>query len=63
MIMMPYGWTLNIAAAHRSGRLFGTPQVQVNDRARPLAAEAALRSAGASHAWCVQFDPVSEALL
>ncbi len=21
MIMMPYGWTLDIAAAHRSGRL------------------------------------------
>ncbi len=27
MIMMPYGWTLDIAAAHRSGRLLAPHRV------------------------------------
>ena len=25
MIVMPYGWTLGIAAAHRSGRILAPP--------------------------------------
>jgi hypothetical protein len=34
MIMMPYGWTLDIAAAHRSGRLLTPHRVSKLRRAR-----------------------------
>jgi len=33
MIMMPYGWTLDIAAAHRSGRLLAPRRCSRSDSA------------------------------
>jgi len=39
MIMMPYGWTLDIAAAHRSGRLLAPhrrPGRRVREAGRPV---------------------------
>ncbi len=52
MIMMPYGWTLDIAAAHRSGRLLAPhrprrsrmPTAQ-NQRSRARATGGNLRAA------------------